>query len=283
MSVKIMHLVFERFPLPGNDMVLALALADHAHDDGTNIYPGNERLATKTRMSERTVIRLLKKFCDMGWLIKTKNSNFGRGIAAVYRISPEWISGKDLPLVEPDSAPLKSDNLSPFIEDEKGDKNGKRVTPEVKKGDTTMSPQPSLTIKTTINTACASSAADNKQIMKPEGLYACRLIKLNVGVTSMHPTLHAWVRDGITLEQLVECVGIARQQKPEPERIAPNYLDKIVRSQLKPKVDNSWLMTDDGVMGKGREVGLLPKVGESMQDYRARVKQAVLGGDGKAA
>lgn len=127
-----------------------------------------------------------------------------------------------------------------------------------------------------------ASANENKPSMKPEGLYACRLIELNVGVTSMHPTLLGWIRDGIDLDLLIECVGIARQQKPGNERIAPNYLDKIVRSQLRPRIDNSWMMSDEGVIAKGRELNVLPKVGESMQDYRARLKAFVVDGS-KAA
>ena len=35
MSVKVMTAVFERYPVGGGEMLLALALADHASDDGT--------------------------------------------------------------------------------------------------------------------------------------------------------------------------------------------------------------------------------------------------------
>lgn len=131
---------------------------------------------------------------------------------------------------------------------------------------------------------CAQGTADqSNRVMKPEGALAIRLINLGVAVTSMHPTLCKWVADAIDPELLVECVAVARQQKPLPEKISANYLDAVLRSQSKPKVDNSWLMTDEGVLGKGNELGINPKVGESMQDYRARVKRAVVGDGNKAA
>lgn len=280
MSVKMINMVFERFPLPANEMVLALAIADHAHDDGTHIYPGNEKLAIKTRMSERTVIRLLKRFVTIGWLIKTKNSNSGRGYANEYRISPAWISGQDLTF----TPNKKSDNLSPLIDNGMGDKNDGRVTPEVNKGDTVMSHQQSLTIKPTINTVRAQETGDQpKRHPTPEGAMACRLIQIGVGVTSMHPTLLSWVADDIHIDLIEQCVAVARQYKPAPIVIAPNYLDRIVRDALKPKLDNSWLATDEGVIAKGGEVGCLPKIGESMQDYRTRLKAFVVGGGQRAA
>ncbi len=38
-------MVFDRYPNGGGEMLLALALADHAHDDGTHIFPSIARLA----------------------------------------------------------------------------------------------------------------------------------------------------------------------------------------------------------------------------------------------
>lgn len=273
MSVKMMHLVFERFPLPGNDMVLALALADHAHDDGTNIFPGNERLAEKTRMSERTVIRLLKKFIDIGWLIKVKNSNSGRGYANVFRISDDWIKGGELL--------LKGDNLSPFNEDEKGDKKDERVTPQVNKGDIAVSLQPSLTINTTIKSARESDSENNRPGMTAQGFLAIRLINLGVKTSSMHPTLNQWVQKEIPIEFIEQCVAIARQKKPHPETISMGYLEAVLQTQLaereRPRVDNGWKRTNDGWISKGKELGVTAKRGELMDDFKVRVTAALNG------
>lgn len=124
MSVLITGYVFDRYPVGGNELLIALALADHASDDGTRIFPSVARLAKKTRLSERTVQRILGKMCDSGWLVLVKNEDGGRGNTREYRINSDWIKG---------------DNLSPFNV-EKGD------TAVSQKGDTAVSPEPSLTI-----------------------------------------------------------------------------------------------------------------------------------------
>jgi hypothetical protein len=269
MSVKMMSLVFERFPYGGNERVLALAIADHAHDDGSSVYPGNERLAQKTLISERTVIRLMQKFVKIGWLIKVKNGNSGRGIANEYCISPGWIKG---------------DNLSPFVKDEKRVTNDaervtnptERVTNDAIKGDIAVSPQQELTKYNHQETSPrARETSPENQPARPEGLLACRLIKLNVAVTSINQILCKWVTDKISDDLIDQCVQLARQNKPWPEKIAAGYLDAIIRNELKPKTDNSWLMTDEGVISKGREVGIDARAGESMNDYRNRLRAAL--------
>lgn len=269
MSVKIMSMVFERFPYSGNDLVLALALADHAHDDGTHIYPGHENLAKKARISERTVIRLLQKFVNIGWLVRVSSGNSIRGVANSYKISESWIKG---------------DNLSPQIKTDIGVTNEAvgvtnptiGVTNDALTGDIAMSHQPSLTINNHQETTPREKAPlANQTSAKPEGLLACRLIKLNVAVTSINPILLKWVAEKIPNELIDQCVQLARQNKPWPEKIAAGYLDAIIRNELKPKTDNSWLMTDEGVIAKGREVGIAARAGESMSDYRTRLKNSL--------
>lgn len=60
MSIKIMSHVFETRGMTSAEKLVALALADHAHDDGTEARPGQTRLADKTELSEQTVRRALK-------------------------------------------------------------------------------------------------------------------------------------------------------------------------------------------------------------------------------
>jgi len=48
-----MTAVFDRYPNGGGEMLLALALADHASDDGTRIFPKIASLAEKTRQSSK--------------------------------------------------------------------------------------------------------------------------------------------------------------------------------------------------------------------------------------
>lgn len=65
--------------------------------------------------------------------------------------------------------------------------------------------------------------------MKPEGEMAVALRDLGVVVRSIDPVLHGWLKLGITTQQAIDAVGIARIRKPHPEAIPANYLDKILR------------------------------------------------------
>ena len=125
MSVEVMSMVFKRYPTGGGERLLALALADHASDDGTRIFPSVSLLADKTVQSERTVQRQLRKMEAIGWLIKVADGGRGRFDTAEYCINPDWIKG---------------DILSPLKIDVKGD------IAVSSKGDIAVSPESSLTI-----------------------------------------------------------------------------------------------------------------------------------------
>ena len=96
MSVKVMTAVFERYPNGGGEMLLALALADHASDDGSRVFPSVKALSDKTRQSERTVQYQLRRMEESGWLILVGAGNGGRSMAREYRISLDWIKGADI-------------------------------------------------------------------------------------------------------------------------------------------------------------------------------------------
>jgi len=130
MSAKMTGMVFDRYPAGGNEFALALALADHAHDDGTHIFPYVETLAKKARQSVRSVQNHLASMKEAGWLITVNAGHGGRGRATEYRISPAWIKGADFASLKPaeqpeendaDSAPNTNDaNPAPIDGDEKG-------------------------------------------------------------------------------------------------------------------------------------------------------------------
>lgn len=121
MSVKVMNAVFERYPEGGGEMILALALADHAHDDGSHIYPSVETLASKTRQSERAVQYQLRRMEKSGWLILVSQKRGGRGNSREYRISKEWINGAEL---APISVEVKGAKTAPFEKGANGDVKG---------------------------------------------------------------------------------------------------------------------------------------------------------------
>lgn len=111
-----MTAVFDRYPNGGGEMLLALALADHASDDGSRVYPSVKALAEKTRQSERTVQYQLRRMQEQGWLQLVSTGNGGRSMASEYRISGDWIKGAEI-------APFKkgaSDDIKGATDDTKG-------------------------------------------------------------------------------------------------------------------------------------------------------------------
>ena len=131
MSARLTGMVFDRYPAGGGERLLALALADCADHDGTNIYPSIETLAAMTHQSERAVQYQLRKMEDSGWLILVNAGRGGRtpmrnGTAYTrrYRINPEWIKGANF-------APFKKG----ATDDHKGCKSAQeRVQNEALKG-----------------------------------------------------------------------------------------------------------------------------------------------------
>ena len=91
-----MTMVFDRYPAGGNERLLALALADHARDDGTRIWPSIDELSRKTLQSRSTVQRQVAKMVAGGWLERV-NEGTGRGNTNEYRISAAWLAGEVLP------------------------------------------------------------------------------------------------------------------------------------------------------------------------------------------
>jgi hypothetical protein len=63
-----MSAVFECETMDSNQKLIALALADHCHDDGSEARPGMARLKRKTALSERTIQRTLKTLVDDGFM-----------------------------------------------------------------------------------------------------------------------------------------------------------------------------------------------------------------------
>jgi hypothetical protein len=97
MSVKMTSMVFDRYPVGGHEYVLALCVADHAHDDGRKVFPTVESLARKSRQSVRATQMQLRRMEEDGWLQLVNAGDGGRGLAREYRINPDWVAGKDLP------------------------------------------------------------------------------------------------------------------------------------------------------------------------------------------
>lgn len=173
MSVKVMTRVWDTSEQAGSDLLLLLALADRADDDGI-CWPGIANLAQKTRSSERQTKRNISKLEDRGELYISYQSGKagGRGVTNRYFVASgldrqqiitvlqtrfdmdketasKWASTMHQKLSEYKSekgvtsdTPNKGDVGDTL--NEKGDIQGqKRVTSRVKKGDIAMSPDSS--------------------------------------------------------------------------------------------------------------------------------------------
>lgn len=221
-------MVFDRYSSGGGEMLLALALADHAHDDGTHIFPSIARLAAKTRQSERSVQYQLRRMESSGWLILVNDGLGGRssgfkegGKTRQYRINPEWMKGADIAPLDggecstdkgADSAPLKGANRSA-----KGCKTAsERVQKDVEKGAKLLHPnqeQPKATKSNnhTPHIAKAAIGAAQGVCGTQAGFIAAALnraaLALNrpgLRITSQHPDLIAAAGEGVTVEHLIE-------------------------------------------------------------------------------
>lgn len=129
-------------------MVLALALADHAHDDGTHIFPYVATLAEKTRQSDRTVQYQLRKMEASGWLQLVSHAQPGRKRSREYRISGEWLRGEE---IAPLSEDRKGAEVAPLPTEKRCNPRHKKVQNDAQKGAIAVAPpnepyEPSLTI-----------------------------------------------------------------------------------------------------------------------------------------
>ena len=70
MSIKVMTAVWEHSHHKGSELLLLLALADFAHDDGGGVFPSVETMGDKVRMSYRNVQYLLRKLVSSGELVE---------------------------------------------------------------------------------------------------------------------------------------------------------------------------------------------------------------------
>jgi DNA-binding transcriptional ArsR family regulator len=131
MSAFVSGLVFRADLKTVNRKMVMLKLADHAHDDGTHIYPSVGLVAAQTHLSERTVQRVLSDLVDEGLLILVSNEFGGRGKARNYQI--------DLLELTRLTLPEKGDRASPF-KWERVSHSPERVTLQASKGDTACHP-----------------------------------------------------------------------------------------------------------------------------------------------
>ncbi len=84
MSVRWISRVWEESPYEGRRLLLHLALADYANDEGT-CFPSQRTLALKARTTEQWVSTSIKQFVADGYLEIVQQGS-GRGRASTYRL-----------------------------------------------------------------------------------------------------------------------------------------------------------------------------------------------------
>lgn len=243
-------------------------LHGYMNDAGESCYPSIETIGKDSGMSKRAVILHLKIAAEVGFIEISKHGFKGR----------KW-SRNDYKATFP-HVPVDADAVKKateavtqgnYLNEQGGDFDDHEAVTQGNSNYPVNYPVvfDSNEPKTTPR---AKNTKSENPPMRPEGMMACRLIKLGVKVTSMHPTLCKWVAEKIPIEFIEQCVALARQHKPAPEGIAANYLDSIIRSELKPKKpDKGWLMSDEATQLYGESIGVYAKPGESWADYRQRV------------
>lgn len=131
-----MTAVWDHARVGGGALIVLLAMADWANDDGTGVYPKQATLATKARLSDRQVRNVLAELEEAGYICQDGK----RGHTVNWRVEsdPEKIatrnpvsgsSGSPLP-TEPSTEPPEGEaNASPSKVDDFSIKYAKPETP----------------------------------------------------------------------------------------------------------------------------------------------------------
>lgn len=120
MSLRVLTQVWEHSKAEGGDLLVLLALADEARDNGA-CYPGIARIAVKARMSERNVRYVLRRLEESGELVVAPGGGRANTNAYEIRVSPNL----DLELIH---------NRGQQAPEERGQKFPKPCKPAPKRG-----------------------------------------------------------------------------------------------------------------------------------------------------
>lgn len=93
MSVKVITAIWDEKHLAGSDLLVALALADWADDNG-RCYPSIASVASKSRLSRSQAQRVLRRLEEAGHLVVESNASGGApGTTKRYRLNMKRLTG----------------------------------------------------------------------------------------------------------------------------------------------------------------------------------------------
>lgn len=122
MSLRALVDVFERSEATKTARLVLLALADHAHDDGSNAWPAVPTLATKARCDERTVQRALRDLERRCEIVRTGTTSRGVAIWHLTVVSPLAYLAE--------AEPGRGDKMSPELSSRTVQGSGGKPPPE---------------------------------------------------------------------------------------------------------------------------------------------------------
>lgn len=163
MSIRLIDRVWRHSLHSSTSLLVLLALADYANDDGSGIWPSYESIARKARISRRQAMRTIADLCAAG-PVRIVRRGGGRCGANMYAIDVDAIGRERV-----DEA-RNGDSMSPVNGDSLSLAEAEKVTPVTPEKVTPMSPPGDTHVTQSVNNrhltvntrdACASrSAAD---------------------------------------------------------------------------------------------------------------------------
>ena len=177
MSVRATSWVWDQ-PMPPSEKIVLLRLADHANPDGGDVYPSVASVAAHTGISTRQVQRYIKSFVERGILVISGHAKGGRSNPREYQFTFRFTPRKGDSIASPisESKGDADDTVSETVTTEKGDiqrservtPSAERVTPMTQKGDTAMSPEPSITTNEPSGEPSLAAQSPSKPSPKPK-------------------------------------------------------------------------------------------------------------------
>lgn len=103
-------------------------------------------------------------------------------------------------------------------------------------------------------------------------------------ITSSHPQVQEWAEKGITDEQLTEAYALAVSDREVAGDDAPInagflqvFVDKVLNPPKAKASGPAWWTSDQTIIAKGQELGINPRPGESMNEFKGRIQERIAG------